>query len=139
MMFLGTVVLGIASCGASTRSSQPDAPQPEDSIEDSGKRISGDFELIALQDAYRGNNSQAQQQVVLSFDDGGNFKRQDKTRVEEGAYLIGPRGELVVYIEKVNGDLLAAARVERYVIADQRDDALTLQAGPAREIVLRRR
>ena len=77
--------------------------------------------------------------VVLSFDDGGNFKRQDKTRVEEGAYLIGPRGELVVYIEKVNGDLLAAARVERYVIADQRDDALTLQAGPAREIVLRRR
>ncbi len=76
--------------------------------------------------------------MLFSFDENGNFKRQDKSRVEEGAYLIGTRSELVMYIEKVNGELLGSARVDRYAIIDQRDDSITLQSGPSKTLVLRK-
>ncbi len=78
-------------------------------------------------------------QVLFSFDENGNFKRQDKSRVEEGAYLIGTRGEFVMYIEKINGELLGAARVDHYAIIDQRDDSITLESSPSKKLVLRKR
>lgn len=137
----GAVALLVVSCGASTQSPPAGAQKTSDtdSIEDSGKRLSGDFVLSSVEDAYRPKNAQAQPQTVFTFDENGNFKRQDKSRVEEGGYLIGLKSELVIYIEKVNGEPLPAARVDRYVIIDQRDDAITLESSPSRTMVLRKR
>lgn len=136
------VALLLASCGASTQSRQTGSREIPDanSIEDSGKRLSGEFVLSAVEDAYLPNNAaQFQPQSVLSFDESGSFRRQDKSRVEEGAYLIGMQNELVLYIEKINGELLPAARVERYVIIDQRDDSITLRSGTTKTMVLKKR
>lgn len=139
--FLASLALGAMSCGAPTQSresSSSSAQSPEDAaVEDSGKRLSGEFLLISIEDAYRLDKPQPQ--ATFSFDESGNFKRQDRSRIEEGSYLITPQDELVIYIEKVNGELRAAARVERYQITDQRDDGFTLQDGPSRRLVLRKR
>ena len=140
LVLAGAVALVAVSCGTSTQS-RPAATQQAsdtDSIEDSGKRLSGEFVLSAVEDGYRPKNASAPLQVVFSFDENGNFKRQDKSRVEEGAYLIGTRSEFVMYIEKVNGELLASARVERYTIIDQRDDSIRLESSPSKTLVLRK-
>ena len=139
LTMLGAVALATASCGASTQS-QRDDPQSSGtpSIEDSGKRLSGDFVVSSLEDSYGPKKAQTQTQTVFSFDESGAFKKQDKSRTEEGSYLIGTQGELVIYIEKVNGEPLPAARVERYSMSDQRDDGLTLQSRSGK-LVLRKR
>jgi hypothetical protein len=141
LFLLGAVALVGLSCGASTQSHQPEAGQPSDvdPAEDSGTRLSGEFDLSAVEDAYRTENSQKPPNAIFSFDENGNFKRQDGSRVEEGAYLLSTRSELVVYIEKVNGEPLAAARVEHYLIVDHRDNSITLQSGPSKTLVLRER
>ena len=139
LVLAGAVALLAVSCGTSTQSRPAQQASDTDSIEDSGKRLSGEFVLSALEDAYRPKNASAPVQVVFSFDENGTFKRQDKSRVEEGAYLIGTRSEFVMYIEKVNGELLASARVDRYAIIDQRDDSITLEGSPSKTLVLRKR
>ncbi|HSB08291.1 MAG TPA: hypothetical protein VLM38_02180 [Blastocatellia bacterium] len=126
----------LASC-ASTRSS-PAGNDSGERLEDSGRRLAGDFVVAGVEDAYRDKPAQTQSSVVLTFDENGHFKRQDNSRIEEGVYLIAGSGDLVIYIEKVNGEYLTAARVERYLIDDQRDDTMTLR-GPSRSLVLRRR
>jgi hypothetical protein len=140
LTMLGAVALATASCGASTQSKRDD-PQSSDtpSIEDSGKRLSGDFVVSSLEDSYGPKKAQTQTQTVFSFDESGALKKQDKSRTEEGSYLIGTQGELVIYIEKVNGEPLPAARVERYSMSDQRDDGFTLQSGRSRRLLLRKR
>jgi hypothetical protein len=141
LVLAGAVVLLAVSCGTSTQSRPAGAQQASDtdSIEDSGKRLSGEFVLSAVEDVYRPKNASAPLQMVVSFDENGNFKRQDKSRVEEGAYLIGTRSELVMYIEKINGELLGSARVDRYTIIDQHDDSITLESSPSKTLVLRKR
>ncbi|MEK6408257.1 MAG: hypothetical protein AABN34_14955 [Acidobacteriota bacterium] len=141
LCLLGAVALAVISCGASPQSGQSGAAQSSngDPVEDSGERLSGDFDLSSLEDAYRAKSVQAQPKTIFSFDDVGNFKRQEKPRIDEGTYLIGAGSELVIYIEKVNGEPLAAARVERYVIAERRRDSITLQSGPSRRLILRKR
>jgi hypothetical protein len=141
LVLAGSVALLAVSCGASTQSRSAGAQQSSetDSIEDSGKRLSGEFVLSAVEDAYRPKNASAPLQVMFSFDENGNFKRQDKSRVEEGSYLIGTRSEFVMYIEKINGELLGTARVDRYAMIDQRDDSITLQSSPSKTLVLRKR
>ena len=141
LVLVGAVALLAVSCGTSTQSRPAATQQASDtnSIEDSGKRLSGEFVLSAVEDSYRPKSASAPLQVVFSFDENGNFKRQDKSRLEEGAYLIGTRSELVIYIEKVNGEQLGSARVDRYNIIDQRDDSITLQSGPSKTLVLRKR
>jgi len=144
---IGKLVLAFAaallvtSCDSSIQSRPQDGQKSSDadSIEDSGTRLSGEFVLNAVEDAYRPTNSEAQPQTVFRFDQDGSFKRQDKSRVEEGAYLIGSKGELVIYIEKVNGEQLSAARVERFLIVDRGDNSITLQRGPSKTLVLRKR
>lgn len=141
LVLAGGVALLVVSCGVSTQS-RPQGAQPAsdtESIEDSGKRLSGEFVLSVVEDAYAGTNAQAPTQIIFSFDENGNFKRQDKSRVEEGAYLIGPRSELVIYVEKLNGELLGTARVENYLIIDQNAETVTLQSSPSRKLVLRKR
>ena len=141
LVLVGAVALLAVSCGTSTQSRPAATQQASDtnSIEDSGKRLSGEFVLSAVEDSYRPKSASAPLQVVFSFDENGNFKRQDKSRLEEGAYLIGTRSELVIYIEKVNGELLGSARVDRYAITDQRDDSIRLESSPSKTLVLRKR
>ena len=109
-----------------------------DAVEDSGRRLSGEFVLGSVEDAYRVNKAQAPSETVLTFDQNGAFKRQDRLRTEEGAYLIGVNNEVVIYIEKVNGEQLADARIERYVISDESADKFTLST-PSKKLVLRKR
>ncbi|MFY9569832.1 MAG: hypothetical protein WAV20_00355 [Blastocatellia bacterium] len=101
--------------------------------------MSGDFEVNAIEDEYSSKGTLSRQGLVFSFDERGNFKRQDRSRREEGSYVIDMRGELGVYIEKVNGEPLAAAQMELYRIIEERDNGLTLQSGPSRRLVLRKR
>lgn len=141
LSLIGVVALIAASCGASTHSQQPGQEQSSDaeSIEDSGRHLSGEFVLTVVEDTYRAKNAAVQPQAVFSFDDNANFKRQETSRVEEGAYLIGTQAQLVIYIEKVNGELLGTARVDRYMILDQKDDSITLQSGPSKTMIFRKR
>ena len=140
LALVGAVALGAASCGTATKSQQGEFAQvPEaDVAEDSGIRLSGDFVLSGVEDAYRVANTQSPPQTILSFDEKGTLKRQERSRIDEGTYLIGARGELVIYIEKVNGEPLTDARIERYLIADESGDTITLQS-PSKKLIFRKR
>src|SRR5436190_7172957 len=124
LSLLGAVALGVASCGASTKTQQGESAQVFEAApaEDSGKRLSGDYVLSTVEDAYRIANMQNPPQTILSFDEKGTLKRQERSRIDEGTYLIGARSELVIYIEKVNGEPLTAAQIERYLITDESGD-----------------
>lgn len=130
-------VAALVSCGASSRSTGSNASDPLGELEDSGKRIAGDF-VASMDDAYRARGSGSQRQAMLSFDGDGNFKRQLDSRIEEGSYLITTTGELIVYIEKVNGEPLTAAKAERYRLDEQSEASMTL-TGPARSFLLKRK
>lgn len=139
LFLLAVTALMIGSCSPSIQSARRASSAADvDAIEDSGKRLSGEFEAGPVEDVYRASKAQALPETVFRFDESGNFKRQDKSRTEEGAYLIGSNGEFVFYIEKVNGEQLAAARSERYMISDQSDDTFTLSSASKR-LHLRRR
>src|SRR5215471_8821778 len=142
MLFLaGALAVGVASCGFSRKSGSAESSPAvdSDSIEDSGRRLSGDFLLGQIEDVYRSKTNPQSVQASFSFDQSGAFKRQDKSRVEEGVYLISTQGELVIYIEKIDGELLPAARVDRYSMIEESADSITLGSGPSRRIVLKRR
>ncbi|HXF40983.1 MAG TPA: hypothetical protein VN687_14805 [Blastocatellia bacterium] len=130
-------VAALVSCGASSRSTGSNASDPLGEFEDSGKRIDGDF-IASVEDNYRARGSAAQRQAMLSFDGEGHFKRQLDSRIEEGSYLITTTGEMIVYIEKVNGEPLTAAKSERYRLDDQSEASMTL-SGPARRFLLKRK
>ena len=138
ILILTSLSLGALSCGASIQSRQTSSSQSaEDApVVDSGKRLAGDFISISLEDSY---HHEAQPQIGFSFDNEGNFKRQDASLIEEGVYVITPNRELVLYGEKVNGEQRQAARVEQYQISDERDEGFTLQEGPSRKTIFRRR
>jgi len=137
---LGAAAMMIVSCGTSTQSRQAQGEQSADGerVDDSGRRFSGEF-LLSVSDAYQRENASSPEHWVYTFDENGNFKRQDRSRIDEGSYFIGVGNELLVYIEKINGEQLPAARDERYAITEERADSITLQHGPARTLVLRRR
>lgn len=128
------------SCGASHQSRQtsPARSTEDGGVEDSGKRLAGQFVLISVEDQYR-HDVDHPQQVDLSFDREGTFKRQDKSRIEEGSYLITPKQDLLLYVERVNGEQRTAAKVERYQIADEREEGFTLQEGSYRRSIFRKR
>jgi hypothetical protein len=135
--FFISLVVASVSCGASSRSSQQSSPAPQDTIESSAKRLAGQFVSISTDDSY--GRDVTQPQIELSFDADGNFKRRDKNGIEEGVYLITPKLELALYVEKVNGEQRAAARAERYQIVEERDDGFILQAGPSTKVIFRKR
>ena len=139
LFLLGSLALATLSCGTSTpsRESSSGEPHQDAAVEDSGKRLSGEFNLISLEVSYRRDNPPAE--ATFRFDENGDFKRQDGLRLEEGSYLITAQNELVLYIEKVNGEVRAAARVEHYQIADQSEKGFTLKDGPSRKLVLLKR
>jgi len=138
ILILTSLPLGALSCGASIQSQQPSSSHSaEDSaVEDSRKRLAGDFISISLEDSY---HREVQPQIGLTFDDEGNFKRQVASSIEEGVYVITPNRELVLYVEKVNGEQRPAARVEQYQISDERDEGFTLREGPSRRAIFLKR
>jgi hypothetical protein len=130
-------VAALVSCGASPRSTGSNAGDALSEIEDSGKRIAGDF-IASIDDAYRAKGSGPQRQATLSFDGDGHFKRQSDSRIEEGSYLITTTGDLIVYIEKVNDEPLTAAKAERYRVDERSEVSMTL-TDPARSFFLKRK
>jgi hypothetical protein len=130
-------VAALVSCGASSRSTGSNASDPLSEFEDSGKRIAGDF-IASIDDSYRARGSGPQRQATLSFDGDGHFKRQLDSRIDEGSYLITTTGEMMVYVEKVNGEPLTAATAERYRLDEQSEASMTL-TGPARSFLLKRK
>jgi hypothetical protein len=94
--------------------------------------------LSAVEDVYRLANTQTPPQTILSFDEKGTLKRQERSRIDEGTYAIGARSELVIYIEKINGEPLTDARIERYMITDESADTITLESR-SRKLTFRKR
>ena len=112
-------------------------------LEDSGKRLTGEFVFQVVEDSYAPKDAADGQSRVFTFDEDGNFKAEKFVRstvtVEEGSYLIDKQGGLVLYYDKVSGALLESARQERYNIISQTDVLLRLEQPPTKSFVLRKR
>jgi hypothetical protein len=112
-------------------------------VENSGAQLSGEFELKQLEDSYRAADSRTPPRVLYRFNEDGSFQRerssQDRpARIEDGSYLIGTTGELVLFVEKVNGEFLESARVERYLMTESGNDELRLQRAGTTVLLARR-
>ena len=112
-------------------------------VEDSGKRLAGEFVLQVVEDSYAPKDAADGQSRVFTFDEDGNFKAEKFVRstatVEEGAYLIDKQGGLVLYYDRVSGAMLESARRERYNIISQTDVLLMLEQPPTKSFALRKR
>jgi hypothetical protein len=139
----------LALLAAACRNVQPQTSddglhsQSAESIEDSGRRLAGDFVVQSLADDYVANSVQAAPRWAFSFKDNGTFRSEREsrgaTRIEEGSYVISAQSELVLYIEAVAGEALTDARVERYKIEAQSDAELRLRRNGSATLVLRRK
>jgi hypothetical protein len=142
---VGLVALACASCRSGLRGEQGGSLQSSEvlTVEDSGKRISGDFVLKAIEDDYGKKSLQGKPASTFRFEEGGAFKIEREggtaSSAEDGTYIIGTRNELVLYVEKIGGELLSGARVYHYIIVDQGDDRLKLQANPSATLVLQKK
>jgi hypothetical protein len=139
-----TLTLFAACRSADTQATEGGLPsQNAESIEDSGRRLAGDFVVQTLGDDYAANSVQAAPRWAFSFKDDGTFRSEREsrgvTRTEEGSYIISAPGELVLYVETVAGDALAEARIERYKIDAQSDAELRLRRNGSATVVLRRK
>lgn len=112
-------------------------------VEDSGRRLAGNFVAQSLTDDYAANSVQAAPLWAFSFKEDGSFRSERPSRgavrVEQGSYLISPRGELVLYIEAAGGDALTEARLERYKIEGESDTELKLRRNGSATLVLHKR
>jgi hypothetical protein len=149
LALVGILALICLSCGRADQSAGQDQ-QPEFTgaaqtglVEDSGKRLSGEFVFQVVEDSYAPKDAADPQSRVFTFDEDGNFKSEKYVRstatVEEGSYLIDKQGELVLYYDKVSGAMLESARLERYNIISQTDVLLRLVQPPTKSFVLRKR
>ena len=145
VLAVGLLVCATVACGKSEKKPNEAAPlelgsgaEPEP-VSNSGRTLSGIFLVHRVEDGYHAASSPASQ-TRYTFDGQGAFKRERLTAgrtvaTETGSYLVGTNSELVFYIEKVNGELLGSARVERYVLVDETDASLTLKYGAGRLIL----
>jgi hypothetical protein len=140
------LTLASISCGAVHREAEPDSAQPSNavSVEDSGKRLSGDYDVKAVEDDYAKKTAQGARRTTFRFREDGSFVierelRDSVSSIEEGSYVIGKQGELVLYIEKAGGDLRSEARVMRYLMSDQSDDSMKLRSNPSAVLTLQKR
>jgi hypothetical protein len=134
------------SCGAADRKAGPESSRPSESapVEDSGRRLSGDYDVKTVEDDYANKTAQGAARTTFRFREDGSFTIERELRgsvssVEEGAYVIGKQGELVLYVEKAGGDLRSEARVVRYLISDQGGDSMKLQSSPSAVLTLQKR
>src|ERR1044072_1327438 len=127
------------SCGAAHREAEQNSLNQSEivSVEDSGKKLSGDYDGKSVEDDYAKKPTQGAVRTTFRFREDGTFTIERELRgVEEGAYIIGRQSELVLYIEKAGGDLRSDARVVRYLTSDQSDDSMKLQSSPSTVLVL---
>jgi hypothetical protein len=140
------LTLAFVACGAVHREAGPgSSPPPEvSSVEDTGKRLSGDYDVKAVEDDYAKKTPQGAARTTFRFREDGGFTIERESRgsvssTEEGVYVIGKQGELVLYFEKAGGDLRSEARVVRYLMSDQSDDSMKLRSSPSAGLVLQKR
>jgi len=140
VLLAGALVIPLAACGFSRGSGSAGAnPVIEsESFEDSGRRLSGEFVLSHIEDLYRPESTTVVH-TFFSFDEAGSFKRQQNSRMDEGVYLISAKRELVLYVEKINGQQLTEARIERFAIIEEGADSIALGSGPSRKLILKKR
>jgi hypothetical protein len=138
--------LTFISCGAGHRDTKVGSLQSSEAewVEDSGKRISGSYNLQSVEDDYAAKSTQGGARTTFSFREDGTFAIERESRgaasgVDEGTYIISRQGELVLYIEKIGGDPRSEARVARYLISDQSGDSLKLQGNPSATLILKKR
>ncbi|MFP5263706.1 MAG: hypothetical protein ACLGJB_17635 [Blastocatellia bacterium] len=142
----GLAALAFGSCRGGSREEQGGLLQSAEvpSVEDSGRKISGVFALSGVEDDYGNKSLQGRPASTFRFEESGDFKIERELggtalSVEEGTYVIGKRNELLLYVEKVGGELLSEARVYRYVVAGQSADWIRLQSSPSATLVLQKK
>lgn len=138
-------LMAVAACGT-TRPQSGDVAwvaSTGEPIEDSGRRLSGDYVVRTITDQYTASAVQASPRWSFSFKDDGSFQSERETggaaRVETGSYLISVQNALVVFIETVGGNPLSEARTELYQIESQSDSELRLRRNGSMALVLRKK
>ncbi len=109
--------------------------------ENSGETLSGVFKVTAFKDEYSRGERPERAITRISFEPDGRFTLHGfvagNVEVEEaGSYLIDREQRLNLYVEKINGDGLDAARNEQFKIIEKTGQRVRLKAGAAIEIVL---
>jgi len=145
-MLFALVILTTISCGASRRDADSKSLEPSEAtmVEDSGARLSGDFDLLSEEDDYTSRSPQGEARTTFKFTEDGTFaiereSRSGRSSSEEGTYIISKQGELMLYVEKVGGYPRSDARLTRYLIANQETDSLKLQRNSSSVLTLRKR
>jgi hypothetical protein len=114
-----------------------------EAIEDSGRRLSGDYAVRSMTDDYTAGAVQAPPRGSFSFKEDGSFQSEREAggaaRVETGSYLISAQGALVLFVETAGGNPLSEARQESYQIESQGDSELRLRRGGSTVLVLRKK
>jgi hypothetical protein len=136
-------------CAASCKSPPPQSNEAAwvtgtlESIEDSGRRLSGDYVVRAMTDDYTTSAVQASPRWSFSFKEDGSFQSEREAggaaRVETGSYLISAQGALVLFVEAVGGNALSEARLESYQIESQGDSELRLRRSGSTVLVMRKK
>jgi hypothetical protein len=133
------------SCGASRKDAGQNELEPSEfaSIEDSGARLSGDYNVAQVQDEYSAKTAQGETQTTFKFKEDGTFAVERAAKsgpvVEEGSYIISKQGDLVLYVEKAGGDQRSEARVLRYQISEQSGDSMKLRRDSSTYLILQKR
>jgi hypothetical protein len=147
-LLLAIILFGLAASAVScsSRSGQRDADSavswslPEEkAVENSGRSLSGYYVVREVKDEYLARNSSNKIGVRYWFNSDGSFKRQKQSSgVSEGSYVIGAGSEMVLYIERVAGEPVGAALVERYMLDERPDGTIILKYGSSGLITLTR-
>jgi hypothetical protein len=123
--------------------SSPFGSPSEKSVKNSGRTLEGEFVVRSVHDDYAAQGSARSDQVRFKFDGDSHFEKyvvgaSGKPRArQEGTYVIGTAQELVLYVEKVDGNPLEAALAERYTI-EENSQGLQLRSSPSSTIMLER-
>ncbi|HJQ27415.1 MAG TPA: hypothetical protein VKA60_26255 [Blastocatellia bacterium] len=144
-----TLYAALAFVAAACRNAKPQTSEDQlragsaEAVEDSGRRLAGDFVVQALADDYGSKPVQAAPRWTFSLKEDGSFRSErilgSTTRAEAGSYLISVQGELVFYIETVGGETLSEAHVEHYRIEAQSESELKLRRDRSTTLVLRKK
>jgi hypothetical protein len=112
-------------------------------IEDTGRRLSGDYIVRSITDDYNSGSVQASPRWSFSFKEDGSFQSERESggamRVETGSYVLSTQNALVLFIEAVGGNALSEARADVYKIESQSDSELRLRHGGSVALVLRKK
>jgi hypothetical protein len=109
-------------------------------VENSGRKLSGSYIVRGRHDVYLADkSSDSSTRYVFSSD--GSFKRERLKNgrlvsAEAGSYLIGARGELVLFVERIGDDSLGSARTERYEISEESSSSIQLKDGSEATVLL---